>query len=350
MPSGYGTRQKSRGGIWPVFAANGGRLPADGSYFPAPGLEFLIHCGDVETEAFAKSMTRRALFIVNGDCRQGAAELRPVREKLREGDIEVLEAPLSDGEDVGSMIQRHRERVDCVVLGGGDGTLHRAAPALMASGLPLGILPMGTANDLARTLQLPLDPVQAAGLIVAGRVRNVDVGRANGVPFFNVAHIGLGARVRKNLSPELKRNWGSWSYLRTLARTFAERRSFRVSIQVDGRRERFRSIQLAVGNGRYYGGGMTIAEDAGIEDGQLHVYSVSPLNFWRLLKVTLPLSRGIVKDPEAVRMLRARQLRIETDRRMSVVADGELVTSTPVEFEVVPAAIPVYTPLQHESA
>lgn len=211
-------------------------------------------------------MRRRALFIVNRGSRLGNGDLLPAREVLRGGGIELLEQRPGSGGEVGALIREHRDRVDCVVLGGGDGTLQSAAAALLETGLPLGILPLGTANDLARTLGLPSDAAQAAAVIAAGRVRKVDVGRANDSFFFNVAHVGLGARVRTTLSPELKRSWGSLSYLRGLLDLVRERRAFQVRAEHDGRVELFRSIQIAVGNGRHYGGGMTVAEDAEIDD------------------------------------------------------------------------------------
>ena len=264
-------------------------------------------------------------------------------EVFRRGGIEVVEGRPGPKQELSALIREHRNTVDCVVLGGGDGTIQRAAAGCLDSGLPLGILPLGTANDLARTLGIPTDLVEAARLIVDGSVRRIDLSTANDVFFFNVAHIGLGARIRSTLSPEIKRRWGSLSYARALAQTFAERRPFRANVKQDDRVERVRSIQIAVGNGRYYGGGMTVSEDAEIEDGLLHVYSVAPVGFWKLLRTALPLMRGVANDPEAVQMLEARRLTIETDRPMQVVADGERITTTPVEFEVLPSAIPIYT-------
>lgn len=295
-------------------------------------------------------MTRRALALINRGSRNGRGNMSAAFEVFRRAGLEVIEHTLQKGSDLAELVRQHRGEVDRVVVGGGDGTLQRAASAVLESGLPLGILPLGTANDLARTLDIPLDLEQAAEQIVIGRLRQIDLSRANGQLFFNVAHIGLGARLRAALSPELKKQWGSLSYVRALAQTLAERRAFRAKVEHDGKVEQIRSIQIAVGNGRYYGGGMAVSVDAEIEDGLLHVYSVAPATLWKLLRATLPLMRGVAKDPEAVQMLEARQLRVETERPMSVVADGERITTTPVDFEVLPAAIQVFAGARKESA
>jgi YegS/Rv2252/BmrU family lipid kinase len=294
-------------------------------------------------------MTHRALVLINRGSRKGGGDLSAAFETFRRAGMEIIERSLGKGADPGALIRECRNEVDCVVIGGGDGTVQRAAAALMESGLPLGILPLGTANDLARTLDLPLDLEQAAERIAAGRVRKIDVSRANGHLFFNVAHIGLGARLRATLSPELKKKWGSLSYIRALAQTLAERRAFRAQVEHDGTAARFRSIQIAVGNGRYYGGGIAISQHAGIEDGLLHLYTVAPASPWKLLRAVFPLMRGVAKDPEAVQKLQARRLRIETERPMTVVADGERITTTPVEIEVLPATIAVLAGAQKEA-
>jgi diacylglycerol kinase family enzyme len=162
--------------------------------------------------------------------------------------------------------------------------------------------------------------------------------------FFNVAHIGLGARLKANLSGELKAKWGSLSYPRALLRTFAERRPFAAVIESDGQSRKVRSIEIAIGNGRYFGGGATVYHPAEIDDGRLHVFSFAPVSLWRLLKATLPLRHGWVLDPDAVCIVETRQLHIRTHRPMQVAADGELITRTPVEFRVLPQALSVFTP------
>jgi diacylglycerol kinase family enzyme len=150
----------------------------------------------------APSRGRRALLLVNQHARSGTASLDDALSVLRRGGIEVTEEDCGSKRPIADTIRAQADRYDCVIVGGGDGTLNTAAPALLETGLPLGILPLGTGNDLARTLGIDPDPVAAAGLIVAGNTRTIDLGEVNGHPFFNVASIGFSAELARELTAD----------------------------------------------------------------------------------------------------------------------------------------------------
>lgn len=284
---------------------------------------------------------RRALFLVNPKASRAQTDLDAVIAILAEGGVEPVR-PLND--DVDTLIRRHAAAVDCVIVGGGDGTLNHAAPALMQTGLPLGILPLGTANDLARTLELPADPKAAAQVIVDGRLRRIDLGEVNGHPFFNVASLGMSVELAKSLGGDTKKRWGRFGY--GLAALLLARRleRFWAEIEADGRVIRARTIQIAVGNGRYYGGGMTIAADAVPDDGMLDVYSIE-VDHWMWLAAMYPSFRaGRHGRWDEVNAFRCREVTIRTRRPRDVNTDGEVATRTPARFRVLPKAIKVYTP------
>ncbi|MCA9008969.1 MAG: hypothetical protein KDB01_04440 [Planctomycetaceae bacterium] len=127
------------------------------------------------TEKRKPSKRSLALLLVNPKARRGREDLAAVRERLIQGGL-VLREPDVESSDFLTLIQRHRDEVDCIIVGGGDGTLHSTLSGLLESKLPLGILPLGTANDLARTLQIPTDPVRACGVILDGAMRSIDIG------------------------------------------------------------------------------------------------------------------------------------------------------------------------------
>ena len=123
-----------------------------------------------------------------------------------------------------------RGRSICAVVGGGDGTINAAAFGVIEAGLPLGILPMGTANDLARTLGIPSDIDGAARFIADGNTRRIDLGLVNGEPFFNVASLGLSAELAQKLTRDIKRRFGRLGYALVALNVLAHARPFRATI------------------------------------------------------------------------------------------------------------------------
>src|SRR5919199_5709794 len=200
---------------------------------------------------------KRALLIANPNSRSGGSIAAAI-EWLEANGIELLQASSCSAADLPHTILHRRHEVDSVIIAGGDGTLNAAAGALVKTGLPLGILPTGTANDLARTLAISGDLPQAASVIAAGRRGRIDLGDVNGHPFFNVASIGFSAELARELTAEAKRKWGVLGYALTALRLLVNMRPFRAALEHDGTLERTRTVQISVGNGRHYGGGMTV--------------------------------------------------------------------------------------------
>ena len=164
----------------------------------------------------------------------------------------------------------HGVQVDTVIVGGGDGTLNTIVDSLVEMNLPLGILPLGTANDLARTLNLPQTIPEACQVIASGYQKYIDLGWVNGKHFFNVASLGLSVAITKKLSRGMKRRWGILSYGITALQAIAQTRPFHAKILTNEQVISVKTIQIAIGNGRYYGGGMAIAADAA-KIGRAHV-------------------------------------------------------------------------------
>jgi diacylglycerol kinase (ATP) len=122
---------------------------------------------------------------------------------------------------------------------------------------------------------------------------------------------------------------------------------FGARMRVNGEELYTRSLQVMVGNGRHYGGGMTIAEDATIDDGVLHVYSIEPVPFLHLVGIAPLLKRDSHARSDAVMLVRTQELELVTDRPVPVNADGELVGTTPARFSVVPGALRVMVPPEY---
>ncbi|MFP4360755.1 MAG: lipid kinase [Alphaproteobacteria bacterium] len=288
--------------------------------------------------------TTHVLLIRNAAARRGGADLAAVRASFEAAGWSVHEVRPRRREDVATAVLAYQGRVDRVVVAGGDGSLNAAAPGLVAAELPLGIIPLGTANDLARTLAIPTDPAAAAGIVVAGHTSALDLGSVNGRPFFNVASIGLSAELTRTLTSAEKRRWGRLSYVNAAVRVFARARPFHARITHGGGSDDVLTLQIAVGNGRHYGGGNVVAARAAIDDGQLDLYSLEFENAWKLAPMLRAFRRGVHGAWHEVRTLRDVAFEVATRRPRPVNADGELITQTPAHFRVHPAALRVFAP------
>ena len=289
---------------------------------------------------------RRALLLVNPKARNGSFSLDAVRDILSRGGIEPFEPP--GDPDCTAVIKRHAAACDLVILGGGDGTLNAAAPALVETGLPLGILPLGTANDLARSLAIPLDPLAAAELITTAEPQPADLGWVNGHYYFNVASIGFSAELAGDLTAESKKKWGTLGYAIAAVRVLRRVRPFTVTIEHDGTTEKVVTIQASVGNGRHYGGGMTVEEGAAVDDGKLDFYSLEVAHWWRLIALLPALRRGTHGQSDDVRAFKTTEIKLTTRRPRPVNTDGELTTHTPAHFKVIPEAVRIFSPAPAE--
>ncbi len=293
---------------------------------------------------------RRALLIANRHSRTGDRDLSAALEVLTSGGVTILERLCDRSDEVAEVIRSDGAGVDLVILAGGDGTMNAAAEALVERQLPLGILPTGTGNDLARTLRVPTDLPKAAATIVEAHQRRIDLGRANQQYFFNAASIGLAAEVTRHHTAERKRRLWLLAYVLSVRDAWRTTRSFRARLRCDGRTLRVRALQVTVGNGRHYGGGMTVRADAAIDDGWLDVYALKPRRFWRLLLLFPALRFGWLHRSEAALVLRGRTVEVGTRRALPVNTDGELTTSTPARFTVVPRALSVFVPAADQSS
>lgn len=289
-------------------------------------------------------MAATALLLLNPGARKAGGGRVEIADALGERGLTVIAETLGTSNRMVPLIARHASTIDRVIVGGGDGTLGTAAGPLLKAGLPLGILPLGTANNVARTLGIP-DDLDAACDIVAGESRRrIDVGQVNDRCFLTTASFGLSVAITASLSSETKRRWGPLAYVLTAARTVRNAHPVRAHIRWAGGELRTRTVQVVVGNGRYYGSALQVAEDAEIDDHALDLYSIEVRHWWHLLMLGPALKRGSHGRRRAVQTARARAFEISTSVRVAIDADGELATHTPAHFRVLRDALEVFVP------
>ena len=293
--------------------------------------------------------------VINAGARRAAVPDLAV-EKLQKAGL-----PISSVHHVrqGSELPGTLERAvagghDMVVVGGGDGTVSFAAGQLAGTGIVLGILPLGTANDLARTLEIPGSLDAACTALADGKVVDIDLGRANGWPFLNVASVGLSVGVTESLSPRLKRYLGPLAYGVAAVRAYSRHKPFRARLEFPdgdhGTLELPDVLQVAVGNGRHYGGGNAVSPTAGIDDHILDVYAIPGAPLREHVRIARLLKDGSFIKHDRVYHLTTKRIRVVTDQPLPVNLDGEIATITPTDFTVQRNAVHVVVPQSSTSA
>ncbi|MDT0617835.1 lipid kinase [Salinisphaera sp. P385] len=288
---------------------------------------------------------RQALLLINPHSRSGSQDAETLITRLQQAGLGVTRVTPDGPDHIAAVIREHQGRVDRVIVGGGDGTINAALPGIAASELPMGVLPLGTANDFARSLGVPLDPAAACDVIAADHVRRIDLGECNGRYFVNVAHIGFAVEVARRSDGDTKKLMGPLAYPYAAWTAFRTRRRFRVEIRGDdGPWRRLKAIQVSVGNGRFYGGGIPIAEDAAIDDGRLDLYAIPAHRDGSLLAMIPALRVGRTRGHDQIETLAATRIEVRTRQPKTIAVDGEPGGKTPASFRVHPGLLAVYAP------
>lgn len=287
---------------------------------------------------------REALFVVNPKSRSGAQYADEARRVLTQAGIRLQQIECASPQEVSPAIKSRAGKASMVIVAGGDGTVNAAAKAVVETDLTLGILPTGTANDLARTLGIPFSLGGAAKVIIDGDTREIDAGIVNGRYFFNVASIGLSSDIAQSLTREEKRRLGRFSYPIAAIRALASAGPFHAEIINNNHHVHVRTLQIAIGNGRFYGGGNAVQRDAAVDDGFLDLYSLEFTNVWKMALMLKSFRTGHHGLWDEVRTAKCRSFEVRTSRPKPVNVDGDVITMTPAVFDVLPRAVRVFAP------
>lgn len=303
----------------------------------------------------------RPLVIVNPRSGSGLSESRwaRVRGALTEGLGELDSAFTTGHRDAGEIARREAEGGRRLIVAlGGDGTISDVAHGILAAGAgdrtELGIVPRGTGGDFRRALELSTEVTAAARQIRDGQARAIDVGlvRYRGHDggeetrhFVNVASFGFSSAVATRANASSKRLGGRIAFLAATVRVLTSYDNVDVWLSIDGApRERRRVLMAAIGNGRFFGGGMKICPDAKLDDGALDLVTVGDLSRGEVLTKIGRIYQGTHLDLAEV--LSARVTRIvaepvEADARIPLELDGETPGHLPAVFEILPGALRV---------
>ncbi|MGB6425023.1 MAG: diacylglycerol kinase family protein [Solirubrobacterales bacterium] len=229
------------------------------------------------------------------------------------------------------------------VVMSGDGLIGKIGGGLSGGDVPLGVIPGGRGNDLARVLGIPSEPEEAVALLLAGETRRIDVGEANGVRFLCIASCGFDSDANR-IANETKWIRGPLVYAYAALRALAQWKPARFTLTEDGEVRSFRGYSVAVANSRAYGGGMFIAPEAELDDGLLDVITTADVSKLSFLRGLPDIFKGTHVDRPEVSSSRAAVVEIEADRPFAVYADGELITDLPCTIKLRASSLSVIAP------
>lgn len=233
---------------------------------------------------------------------------------------------------------------DVVAAAGGDGTCGEVVNGLVGTGARLALLPLGTGNDFARHLGLAGHLPLAVQTLFCGAPRPVDLGRTQGRWFLNVAGCGFDAVVAERVNRGFRYLHGTAAYVAAVCQSLRAFRPAVLRLTIDGETRELRAMLCTIANSRSYGGGMRIAPEAQIDDGLFDVCLLREAGRIEFLRAFPRVFRGTHVTHPKVTMLRARHVVVESAPPLPVLADGEVVGTTPAEFALTPRAIEVMAP------
>ena len=295
--------------------------------------------------AMAKSsLPKQAILIVNAKSRQGADAFAEARDKLTAAGIELIDAKaIKDPRRMAGAVKKAIKKAPMVILGGGDGTLSANIDYFLGTDTVFAFLPLGTANSFARTIGSPLDLDGAVEAIVAGEVRDIDLGCIDGDYFLNNAAIGLAPLVAETVPRGFKRRLGRLGYLLWAGWSAASFKAFRLRVD-DGRRvHRLWATEVRIANGRFHGG-MELIESADVESGDIVIQAVQGRSLFGLAKSYLASAIKHSRRGETVREFRGKQMKVDTRPRLRVSIDGEVGPKMPIEVSIAAGAVKVVVP------
>ncbi len=290
-------------------------------------------------------------IIVNETAGAGRAKdgLDTLEEIFRGVGIEVRVVPFNSGDDLKAIaVEAAATKPSAVVAAGGDGTINTVASALVGTGVPLGVLPLGTLNHFAKDLGIPLDVSEAAKIIAAGHTADVDVGSVNGHIFLNNSSLGLYPSIVRNREVQQRRlGRGKWPALLWATWTVLRRRPFlKVGLCLDDVKRQCVASFVFIGNNEYTMEGFNIGARARVDQGRLSVYMSQRRSRARLLMLAIRALLGRLYQARDFEAVTVQSLTVESrHRRLHVATDGEVnLLDTPLEYEIRPGALRVLVP------
>ena len=295
---------------------------------------------DVEGEA----AQMRFLLLVNPSAGAGLTleRLPAIEAEMRKHGLDYRAVMTSGIEHGCREAQVAAERGEVPVVVSGDGLICKVGGTLAGGQTPLGVIPGGRGNDLARVVGIPTDPAGAVAVLAAGVRRRIDVGEANGERFLCIASCGFDSDANRIANESRVR--GQLVYAYAALKALWQWKPARFTVVLDGVAREFSGYSVVVANSKAYGGGMFVAPDADLADGRFDVVTSGRVSKVRFL-VNLPkVFKGTHIEEAEVDVERAASVEVRSDRPFAVYADGDHLTDLPARMRILPGALELIAP------
>lgn len=286
----------------------------------------------------------KTLIVMNPTAGRGkTAKILPKIEQMLssggiEFDVEITKEPTHGIEITRAAVNDY----DFITAFGGDGTVNEVVNGLAGSETPLGVLPIGTGNDLARSCGIPLSPEKAVDTLIHGTPRKIDLGMFNGRYFSNVVGIGFDGYSSKE-SRKITKLRGTLVYIWVVLKTLKKYNSIDMTIELDNDSIKCQTYLISVGNGWSVGGGMQLCPQAINDDGEFDICHAKDIKPMKVVRNFLKLFNGNINDLEEVTMYKSKTMKITCDEHLPIHYDGEIPEGEvkSVDIGIIPSGVSV---------
>lgn len=295
----------------------------------------------------------RSVLLYNGNAGASTIDsvLRLAVPHLAEASKSLELIRTDSPEEFEEICQSAAALADILFIAGGDGTVHAAVRALstVSAPPPLAIIPSGTCNDFARTLNIPLDLGVAASALVNGEINEIDTGKINGGSFINFAGIGVITDASANIDPNLKERYGKLSYFMSALQSMRQATSFSMHLKIDGINYAEEGVLMLVMNGKSIGTHNFPMATIDPTDGLLDLFIIQTSSL-AAVREWFSLSQPEVATEELEHIVhyQGQSISITTEEQLDVDTDGEIYLTTPLDIEIQPGSLKMLVPKKTE--
>ncbi|WHX39943.1 diacylglycerol kinase family lipid kinase [Mesobacillus sp. AQ2] len=292
----------------------------------------------------------KAMVIVNPSSGKEKANdyAEKIEETLRNNyeDIEIRRTE-KEGDAAAFATEACVALYDAVIAMGGDGTINEAINGLaeQAHRPALGIIPLGTVNDFARALNIPLEPYEAISILEEQYLRPVDVGKVNESYFANVLAVGAIAEASYNVSAEQKTKLGPLAYFMEGTKSFLNGEAIKISVEHEGGKWEGETFLLLTALTNSVGGFEALAPEADVNDGKFHTFIIKKLSIPKIATLIPSLLRGELEESKEVEYIRTSYLNVSSNKPHVVNIDGEEGEPLPFSAKVLPGHLNIFVPV-----